>query len=78
VVSGGPAAVRVLGKRGADGARYVFAYNTASAPVTATWTLSAPATAVMDLDAQAAGPKIEGNGFAAGFGSYEVKRYLIR
>jgi len=78
VVTGGPAAVRVLGKRGADGARYVFAYNTGAAPVTATWTLAAPATAVMDLDAQAAGPKIEGNGFAASFGPYEVKRYLIR
>ena len=78
VVTGGPGAIRVLGKRGADGARYVFAYNTGSAPVTATWTLSAPATAVMDLDAQAAGPKIEGKGFAASFGPYEVKRYLIR
>jgi len=78
VVTGSPAAVRVLGKRGADGARYVFAYNTGAAPVTATWTLAAPATAVMDLDAQAAGPKIEGNGFAASFGAYEVKRYLIR
>jgi len=78
VVTGSPAAVRVLGKRGADGARYVFAYNTGAAPVTATWTLAAPATAVMDLDAQAAGPKIEGNGFAASFGPYEVKRYLIR
>ena len=78
VVTGSPAAVRVLGKRGADGARYVFAYNTGAAPATATWTLAAPATAVMDLDAQAAGPKIEGNGFAASFGAYEVKRYLIR
>jgi len=78
VVAGGPPAVRVLGKRGADGARYLFAYNTGAAPVTATWTLSAPATAVMDLDAQAVGAKIEGNGFAASFGPYEVKRYLIR
>ena len=78
VVTGSPAAVRVLGKRGADGARYVFAYNTGAAPVTATWTLAAPATAVMDLDAQAAGPKIEGNGFAASFGPYEVTRDLIR
>ena len=78
VVAGGPPAVRVLGKRGADGARYLFAYNTGAAPVTATWTLSAPATAVMDLDAQAVGATIEGNGFAASFGPYEVKRYLIR
>jgi len=78
VVSGGPAAVRVLGKRAPDGARYVFAYNAGAAPVTASWTLSAPATAVMDLDAQAVGPKVEGNGFAASFGPYEVKRFLIR
>jgi hypothetical protein len=78
VVTGGPAAVRVLGKRGADGARYVFAYNTGAAPVTATWTLAAPATAVMDLDAQAVGPKLAGNGFTASFGPYQVKRYLIR
>ena len=78
VVTGGPAAVRVLGKRGADGARYVFAYNTGAAPVTATWTLVAPATAVMDLDAQAVGPKLAGNGFTASFGPYQVKRYLIR
>jgi hypothetical protein len=78
VVTGGPATVRVLGKRGADGARYVFAYNTGAAPVTATWTLAAPATAVMDLDTQSVGAKVEGNGFAASFGPYEVKRFLIR
>jgi hypothetical protein len=78
IVSGGPAAVRVLGKRGADGARYVFAYNTGPAPVTASWTLAAPASAIMDLDAQAVGPKVEGNGFATSFGPYEVKRFLIR
>ncbi len=44
----------------------------------ASWTLSAPAGAVMDLDAQAVGPKVEGNGFAASFRPYEVKRFLIR
>jgi hypothetical protein len=78
IVTGAPATVRVLGKRGADGARYVFAYNTTGSPVTASWTLSAPATAVMDLDAQSAGPKVDGAGFAASFGPYEVKRFLIR
>jgi len=31
----------------------------------------------MDLDAQAAGPKVEGTGFVATFGPYEVKRFLI-
>jgi hypothetical protein len=78
VVTGGPAGVHVLGKRTADGARYVFAYNTGAAPVTATWALTAPAGAVIDLDAQAPGPKLEGGGFAASFGPYEVKRFQIR
>jgi hypothetical protein len=78
VVTGGPAAVRVLGKRTADGARYVFAYNTGAAPVTAAWTLAAPAQAVMDLDAQAPGPRVEGGRVVAAFGPYEVKRFLIR
>ena len=53
-------------------------YAPGAQPVTASWTLSAPAGAVMDLDAQAVGPKVEGNGFAASFGPYEVKRFLIR
>jgi len=78
VVSGGPGTVRVLGKRAADGARYVFAYNTTAAPVTASWTLAAPATAVMDLDAQAVGPKMDGTALTVTFGPYEVKRFLIR
>ncbi|HEV8584334.1 MAG TPA: hypothetical protein VGT02_05140 [Methylomirabilota bacterium] len=77
VVTGGPVAVRVLGKRGPDGARYVFAYNSGAQPVTATWKLAEPATAVTDLDAQA-GPKVEAGAFAAAFGPYEVKRFLIR
>src|SRR3989442_12792934 len=71
VVAGGPPAVRVLGKRGAAGARYLFAYNTGAAPVTATWTLAAPATALMDLDAQAVGAQIEGHGVTARFGAHE-------
>jgi hypothetical protein len=78
IVTGGPAAVRVLGKRSPDGARYLFAYNTGAGAVTASWTLTAPAAAVIDLDAQAAGPKIEGTGLVATFGPYEVKRFLIR
>jgi len=78
IVTGGPAAVRILGKRSPDGARYLFAYNTGAGAVTASWTLTAPAAAVMDLDAQAAGPKVEGTGFVATFGPYEVKRFLIR
>ena len=78
VVTGGVPAVRVLGKRGPDGARYLFAYNTGAQPVTASWTLTASASTVVDLDAQAAGPKVEGSGLSASFGPYEVKRFLIR
>ena len=78
IVTGGPATVRILGKRSPDGARYLFAYNTGAGAVTASWTLTAPAAAVMDLDAQTAGPKVEGTGFVATFGPYEVKRFLIR
>jgi hypothetical protein len=70
-------AVRALGKRTADGARYLFAYNTTAAPVAVTWTLAAPATGVVDLDAQAPAPN-ERERFASTFGPYEVKRYLIR
>src|SRR5207237_874312 len=41
IVTGGPPAVRVLGKRSPDGARYLFAYNTGAGAVTASWTLTA-------------------------------------
>ena len=50
--------------------------NAGNADHAAIW--KAGGTTVMDLDAQAVGPKVEGSGFAASFGPYEVKRYLIR
>ena len=79
VVSGGNTAIRHLGKRMPDGARYVFAYNTGGTPVSTNWTLDAPATSVIDLDAQAAGPSIERQkALTVSFAPYEVKRYLIR
>jgi hypothetical protein len=71
-------AVRALGKRTADGARYLFAYNTAGTPTTVTWTLAAPATGIIDLDAQAPVQGAEGERFVTAFGPYEVKRFLIR
>jgi hypothetical protein len=70
--------VRALGKRMPDGARYLFAYNTAGTPATVTWTLSAPASGIVDLDAQAPAPNAERERFATTFGPNEVKRYLIR
>jgi hypothetical protein len=71
-------AVRALGKRTADGARYLFAYNTTGNPTTVSWTLTAPATGIVDLDAQAPVPGVERERFTATFRPYEVKRYLIR
>jgi hypothetical protein len=73
----GPA-VRALGKRTGDGARYLFAYNTTGNPTTVSWTLTAPATGIVDLDAQAPVPGVERDRFTATFRPYEVKRYLIR
>jgi len=71
-------AVRALGKRMPDGARYLFAYNTGAAPARVTWTLAAPATGIIDLDAKAPAPGVGRQGFETTFGPYEVKRYLIR
>jgi hypothetical protein len=71
-------AVRALGKRMPDGARYLFAYNTGGTPASVTWTLAAPAAGVIDLDAQAPVAGAEREGFATTFQPYEVKRFLIR
>ena len=71
-------AVRALGKRMPDGARYLFAYNTTGAPVTVTWSLTAPATGVVDLDTQAPAPNAAQDRVAATLRPYEVRRYLIR
>lgn len=71
-------AVRGLGKRTADGARYLFAYNTTGTPAAVTWTLAAPATGIIDLDTQAPAANVERDRLTATLGPYEVKRYLIR
>jgi hypothetical protein len=69
-------AVHVLGKRGPDGARYLFAYNTRKTPVRVTWTLTDAAREARELDA---GPvALDGARLTAEFNPYEVKRYRIQ
>ena len=70
-------AVRTLGKA-ADGARYLFAYNTRNTPTRVTWTLAAPATETFDLASGRAGPRIESDSITAELGAYEVRRLRIR
>jgi hypothetical protein len=74
--SGG--AVRTLGKAGPDGARYLFAYNTKSAPHRVTWTLTAPASETFDLASGWPGPRVEGGAISTELGAYEVRRLRIR
>jgi hypothetical protein len=71
-------AVRTLGKVGPDGARYLFAYNTRSAPVRVTWTLAAPAAETLDLASGRPGPRIDGDAITADLGPHEVRRLRIR
>jgi hypothetical protein len=70
--------VRALGKRGPDGARYLFAYNTRGEPTQVTWTLAEPAAATTDPATGAAGPRVEQTTLADRLGPYEVKRYKLR
>jgi len=70
-------AVRTLGKRGPDGSRYLFAYNTREAPARVTWTLGEPAREATDLDEGRAVP-LDGGRLAAELGPYGVRRFRIR
>lgn len=75
--SGG--AIRLLGKRGPDGDRYVFAYNRRNAPATVTWTLTAPAREATDLAASRALPLTDdGTRLGLEFAPYEVKQIRLR
>ncbi|MGH7314359.1 MAG: hypothetical protein ACREJV_14375 [Candidatus Rokuibacteriota bacterium] len=79
VLAGEPnATLRTLGKRGPDGARYLFAYNTGKTPASATWTLAAPARTVEDLDGGPAPALSNGTRLAVEFGPYAVKRLRLR
>lgn len=75
---GADGAVRTLGKRAADGTRYLFAYNGAAAPRGVTFTLAEPAREIVDLRTGTAGPVAANGALEVKFGPYEVKRYLVR
>jgi hypothetical protein len=68
--------VRVLGKRMADGTRYVFAYNRGDTSATVTWTFAEPVREMLDLDAtrSVASDATHTERFAP----YEVKRYRLK
>ncbi|HEY7650330.1 MAG TPA: hypothetical protein VID04_15130 [Methylomirabilota bacterium] len=74
--SAGP--VHVLGKRTADGTRYLFAYNTKPAAARVTWTLADPAREVVELGPPTAPVSLQGNELTAEFAPYEVRRYRMR
>ncbi len=79
VLAGGAGGtIRALGKRGPDGVRYLFAYNTKNGPASATWTLAEPARAVEDLDGAAPPALSDGTRLAVEFGPYAVKRLRLR
>lgn len=71
-------AVRALGKRAADGTRYLFAYNSRNTPVKVTWSLAEPAREVTDLDGTAAPTLAAGREFSTELGPFEIKRYRLR
>ncbi|MGH7391858.1 MAG: hypothetical protein ACREM3_20740 [Candidatus Rokuibacteriota bacterium] len=73
--SGG--AVRTLGKRAPDGARYLFAYNTRNAAARVTWTLAEPAREVTDLDDGRAVATEDGR-LVAELAAYGIRRFRLR
>jgi hypothetical protein len=74
----GDGAVRTLGKRTADGSRYLFAYNGGATPRAVTFTLAEPAREMVDLRSGNPGPAPSNGAVQISFGPYEVKRYLVR
>jgi hypothetical protein len=72
----GGEAVRSLGKRGPDGARYLFVYNATAKPMRTEWTLAEPAAEATELSGGAVA--LEGGRLATALGPYEVKRFRFR
>jgi hypothetical protein len=75
-LAAGGEAVRSLGKRGPDGARYLFVYNATAKPVRAAWTLAQPAAEAAELSTGAVA--LEGGRLTAELAAYEVKRFRFR
>ena len=64
-------------KAGADGSRYLFAYNYTAAPVNAEFTLAGPATSVLDYDTGMTCAPATSTTFYGGFQAYQAHVFLI-
>lgn len=64
-------------KVGADGTRYLFAYNHGKSPVTAQFTLAAPATSVLDYDTGTTCAPDTSTTFYGVFQPYQAHVFLI-
>ena len=64
-------------KVGADGTRYLFAYNYTASPVTAEFTLARPATSVLDYDTGISCAPETSTNFYGGFQPYQAHVFLI-
>ncbi len=79
VISDNSAAGTVFTKTkiGADGSRYLFAYNYTASPVTAEFTLAQPAGNIVDYDTGANNPPDTSTTFSSAFQPYQAHVYLI-
>jgi hypothetical protein len=64
-------------KVGADGTRYLFAYNYTASPVTAEFTLAQPAASIVDYDTGATSAPDTSTTFSSTFQPYQAHVYLI-
>ena len=64
-------------KIGADGSRYLFAYNYTASPVTAEFTLAQPAGSIVDYDTGASSAPDTSTSFSSTFQPYQAHVYLI-
>jgi len=64
-------------KIGADGTRYVFAYNYTGAPVSAEFTLAQPAASIIDYDTGIASAPDSSTTFPGAFQPYQAHIFLI-
>jgi hypothetical protein len=64
-------------KVGADGTRYLFAYNYTASPVTAEFTLAQPAASIVDYDTGASSAPDTSTTFSGAFQPYQAHVFLI-
>ena len=64
-------------KVGADGTRYLFAYNYTASPVTAEFTLAQPAASIIDYDTGVASAPDTSTTFSGAFQPYQAHIFVI-